>query len=70
MSIAYLLFGLLFATGAATFALLNGAGLLMAVVAYGAAGALAILVPLALHAVFDVDTEADWTEAPNNTLSA
>lgn len=50
MLIAYLAFGFLVGAGTATLALVNGSGLLLALVAYSASGALSLLIPFIIHA--------------------
>ena len=49
MLIAYLTFGIAFGAGAAAFTLLNGGGIWLALLAYSAGGAVAILAPLMVH---------------------
>lgn len=53
--------GFVFATAAAGLALMNGSGLLLALLAYAAGGALAMLVPLVWLLVAGTDeTDAGW----------
>lgn len=70
MLIAYLLIGFLFGTGTAAYALVNDGGILMALLAYSASGALAILVPLMLQSLFQADQSDAWADDQTGHLSA
>ncbi len=67
MLFAYLLIGFVFGTGTAAFALLNGSGIFLALMAYAASGAVAILVPLMLQVVFGDDSQETWGEGASAT---
>lgn len=67
MLIVYLLIGFLFGTGTAVFALVNGSGILMALMAYSAAGAVSILLPLMVHALLDNGEKDPWADGANQT---
>lgn len=69
MIIAYLVFGMVFGAGLSALTLLNGGGVLLALVAYSAGGTLAIMVPFLIHGIVDAYRESqDWKQ--DNAVSA
>ncbi len=70
MMLAVVAIGFVFGSFAGALALANGAGILLALVSYGAAGSLAILVPLLVQAMFP-DAEQDaWKVDAHETAGA
>ena len=70
MMLAIVAFGFLIGTLAGGLALINGSGLLLALLAYGAAGAVAVLIPVLIHAVIPEREDAAWDLDANEAASA